>query len=413
MSWHEKVGAGQGRFRGVPFWLQSDDLEGGRRVVRHQYPHKDDGRTEDLGRAMRQWSFEAVVLGPDYLEQRDALLEALEAAGPGELEHPYWGMLQVQVDQFRLRQSSRAGGSATFSITVLPAEAQPAPKVETDGNQVVAEAGAASHEAMAADFADDFDVEGDVALEGLAMDDVTQVLDSLSQGIRSLGGVAGVGELLRQGGRLKNSVLALVRAPADLAGGLLGQLDGLKALARPADLFGVYRSLFARLGGGGGHHVRPRAEHNRQALHRLVRQAALAGQAEAASNALVEALRPGRAESEAVLVLEARQDVERLERELAATLESAAMDSADAGWIRSWRSLRALRLALVTDLQQRGTRLPGAASLTLPQTMPALVLAYREGGDARLWQQLVRRNGVRHPSFLPSGVVLEVIRGGR
>lgn len=413
MSWHDKVGAGQGRFRGVPFWLQSDDLAGGRRVVRHQYPQKDEGRVEDMGRAMREWSFEAVVLGPDYLDQRDALLDALEATGPGELEHPYWGVLQVQVETFRLRQSSRAGGSATFSVTVLPAEEQQSPRVELDSAQAVADAEADSQAALAEDFAEEFDVEDDSLLESLALDDVTGVLDGISQGIRGLGGMTGVGELLRQGQQLKNSVLKLVRAPALLASSLLGQLDGLKALASPGDLFGVYRSLFARLGRSGGGHVRPKAERNRQALHRLVRQAALTGQASAVSAALTEALKPGPAGVNGPLVLEARQDVERLERELAASLEAAAVEDADAGWTASWRSLRTLRLALMTDLQQRGTRLPGAAGLVLPQTVPALVLAYREAGDAQLWQQLVRRNGVRHPSFLPSGVELEVIRGDR
>ena len=42
---------GKGSFAGVPFLIEENQtLEGGRRLVKHEYPLRDDGLTEDLGK---------------------------------------------------------------------------------------------------------------------------------------------------------------------------------------------------------------------------------------------------------------------------------------------------------------------------------------------------------------------------
>ena len=42
----------QGSFRGVPFKTESHEFKSGRRIQRHEFPQRDQGRTEDLGRAL-------------------------------------------------------------------------------------------------------------------------------------------------------------------------------------------------------------------------------------------------------------------------------------------------------------------------------------------------------------------------
>ncbi|MFB9087676.1 DNA circularization N-terminal domain-containing protein [Erwinia tracheiphila] len=94
-SWRGRLADGKGSFRGVPFRMIEDTtLTGGRRIVRHEYPLRDEGLTEDMGRALRQYAFTAVVVGDDYFDQRDALINALEAGDVGELVHPNWGTLK-------------------------------------------------------------------------------------------------------------------------------------------------------------------------------------------------------------------------------------------------------------------------------------------------------------------------------
>ncbi|WP_258575990.1 DNA circularization N-terminal domain-containing protein [Candidatus Pantoea persica] len=42
---------GQGRFRGVPFWVYKEQRSrGGRRVVRREYPLREHGGADDLGK---------------------------------------------------------------------------------------------------------------------------------------------------------------------------------------------------------------------------------------------------------------------------------------------------------------------------------------------------------------------------
>ena len=115
MSWRDRLAPAS--FRGVPFYVESSDYTTGRRTVEHEYPFKDDAPfTEDMGRSSRSISVDGYVLGEDYFTERDALLDALETSGPGELIHPYLGTINVAVGTVRVRESSKDGGIAFFNI---------------------------------------------------------------------------------------------------------------------------------------------------------------------------------------------------------------------------------------------------------------------------------------------------------
>ena len=66
-------------------------MAGGRKTVTFEYPQQDIPFVEDLGRRGRRYRMEGVVIGDDYLAQRDTLITALEAAGAATLVHPYLG----------------------------------------------------------------------------------------------------------------------------------------------------------------------------------------------------------------------------------------------------------------------------------------------------------------------------------
>lgn len=104
-----------GYFRDVPFRLGGYDLSGGRRHEFHEYPLRDEPLAEDLGRRGRRYKFEAHVIGDAWEAQRDALLDALEAAGPGQLRHPYLGEHKVLVDKYELSEGANLR-IANFSL---------------------------------------------------------------------------------------------------------------------------------------------------------------------------------------------------------------------------------------------------------------------------------------------------------
>ena len=120
MPWRENLVPAS--FRGVGFQVQSTEAPiAGRRVAVHEYPGRDEPFVEDLGRRTKRWEIEAFVVGDRYAEQRDRLIEACDAEGPGELVHPYLGSLQVACTACSLTERTREGRMARFSLTFVEA----------------------------------------------------------------------------------------------------------------------------------------------------------------------------------------------------------------------------------------------------------------------------------------------------
>ncbi|HHA1670053.1 TPA: DNA circularization protein [Enterobacter roggenkampii] len=95
-DWRDKLR--EASFRGVSFNVEDDDGEFGRRVQVHEYPGRDKPFTEDLGRATRRFTINAYLIGNDYADQRDRLISAIEAPGPGTLVHPHYGEMKGSID---------------------------------------------------------------------------------------------------------------------------------------------------------------------------------------------------------------------------------------------------------------------------------------------------------------------------
>ncbi|MGL5968625.1 MAG: DNA circularization protein [Kluyvera sp.] len=104
-------------FRGVPFSVEDDDASFGRRVQLHEYPNRDKPWAEDLGRAARRLTINAYVIGGDYADQRDRLIAAVETNGPGTLVHPQYGEMQGSINgTVKVSHSSAEGRMARISF---------------------------------------------------------------------------------------------------------------------------------------------------------------------------------------------------------------------------------------------------------------------------------------------------------
>ncbi|WP_238322018.1 DNA circularization N-terminal domain-containing protein [Komagataeibacter europaeus] len=90
----------QGSFRGVPFVVVGSGGGNGRNFQIHRYPFRDQPWAEDLGRAPRSYRIRGFLIGPECLVQRDLLVMAAEAQGPGTLIHPTVGALQAALTRF-------------------------------------------------------------------------------------------------------------------------------------------------------------------------------------------------------------------------------------------------------------------------------------------------------------------------
>src|SRR5690606_7184170 len=85
------------RLRGIPFHSLTHRVSGGRRGVHHEFRGSDQGEIETFGLADKKFTFDLVLFGDD-MRLRNAMWAALDAAGAGELIHPFVGTVMVEVD---------------------------------------------------------------------------------------------------------------------------------------------------------------------------------------------------------------------------------------------------------------------------------------------------------------------------
>lgn len=120
MSWKDNLQ--DASLRGVPFKVEEDEATFGRRVQVHEYPNRDKPWAEDLGRATRRFSVQAYLIGDDFFEQRNRLIEAIEKPGACTLVHPFYGEMTITVDDaVRVSHSVGEGRMCRVSFSFIEA----------------------------------------------------------------------------------------------------------------------------------------------------------------------------------------------------------------------------------------------------------------------------------------------------
>lgn len=387
-------------FRGVPFGVEAYSHTGGRRVGVHEYPLRDTPLVEELGRVARTYSVEAFLVGDDFAERRDRLVERLEGASAGfprkpggTLVHPTLGQVEVLCTRFEVQESTREGRMARVSIEFVEAgrEIQPFGAIDPVGSS---DRAAASTSAAVGDgYAEQVQTEG-VVQE--AFDVIEEVIRAAERELRRLdifsGNVRDVLALSDSLSVLIATASELVTAPADLVGTASDALDHvLGAAGSHAGALEAYRVLFdleGRTVVGEG----PQAQAinaNSAAAANLFRGLACAGAVRAAARVTWGTLEEA---------LEQRAELEALMDELGSGVD----DNLN-------RELGALRAALVGAVPPSDQALPQIVTFLLPQSTPALVIAHRLYQDPLRDQELVDRNHVPNPLRVTGGQSLRVL----
>ncbi|SER56944.1 DNA circularisation protein N-terminus [Faunimonas pinastri] len=108
-------------FRGAGFKVEQDTRQGGRRVALHEFPKRDTPYAEDMGRAAKRVTISAYCIGPYYLDDRDALITALEQEGSGLLIHPSLGEETVVCVGYNVTEERTHGGYCALEINFVEA----------------------------------------------------------------------------------------------------------------------------------------------------------------------------------------------------------------------------------------------------------------------------------------------------
>lgn len=378
-----------GRLGDAEFLVESDDLEFGRRQAVHEYPLRDDPYVEDMGRKRREHTISVSVMGADWQAKRDKLRAVIEKQGPHTLVHPDFGTVKVSVTAARMRQSMREFGKATFTLTfVQGGDAEPRyPSTVSDTSAAVADAASLVTTAAIEDFARTFDVTG---MASAYVEALQGELGSVLSGIE------------KTVGAVTSDIADLIRAPYEMGAAIAGSVTQLAVLvAEPGQALQLYRAQFSA--GESSQAlptntaIRKQQARSQQALHNLVRRAAIA---EAAKATAAMTFATSNEAATATNSLIAAIDVQM---ESGDVVSGAPID--DATYFR----LADLRAALYADLRERMVQLPKLRTHTPSATLPALVIAHQLYGDASRAEEIVSRNRISHPGFVRGGTDLEIL----
>jgi prophage DNA circulation protein len=114
-------------FRGVEFHTADRDFESGRRIENHEFPKRNSNFPEDMGKATREFSVDAYVVGDDYMARRNRLIKVCEQEGPGQyVDH--WGLSQrVVCRKVRVIETSQEGRFCKLRLDFIEAGGGAAP----------------------------------------------------------------------------------------------------------------------------------------------------------------------------------------------------------------------------------------------------------------------------------------------
>jgi prophage DNA circulation protein len=393
MSWQDKMGPAT--FRGVSFFVETAERSGGRRTVKHEYPGRDLPFSEDLGRKARSFPVEGYVIGADYMDARDALLDVLEQAGSGELVHPYHGTRRVVVASYRVRETADRGGMAMFSIEFDETPAKPAqPTAVPDAASKVASSVGAARAAVGTEFLSTYNV---ASQPQWTMDALAGVVSSATAKVGAL--VAPLVSDAQSAAALKlqldGTILdaeTLVTVPADVLGGVLGLFESLTdfQLGR-AGLSAILKAYGFDPGERPPSTTTTRAtqQKNFDALQSLVQRLAVVQAAELAPSQSYDSYDDAITTRDAITALLDEQ------------AESAGDDA--------YPALNQLRADLVKAIPGSSGDLPRLVQYTPPVTIASIVLTYQLYGSLDLESDILSRNHVRNPFFVLGRRVLEVL----
>jgi len=411
MAWYDDLLPAE--LNGVPFFYRSIGGRGGRRNTVYEFPNRDDIHVEDLGKLARKYKVAAFIIGTNYHLDRDRLIDVLDAGGAMTFQHPYLGPLPVQLDgEFNWSESDTEGGWVQFDFTLVQAGlAFPLIRVAT----------ASKVSALAAIAAETLSAKTKFSLLGAIGDvinSVTNAIGKANSALRKVNGKINAGlsladnltaainefddqltKLMNTPGVLMNKLLALKSAVMGLVKDFIPPTTDTDVIGFvPSAAKAAIEAMTTLLG----------TVQAPSAIPTPTQQFVIESAAIAAVD-LVDKAGTAIYAADALANVELESSVQALA--IQATLVEAMEDILAAPGLdpEIIESMSALKAATIAHFSAQAAALPKVRQHVVQSTVPALVLAYQEYGDASRDLEIVRRNGVRHPGFVPGGTTMELL----
>ncbi|GFM68565.1 MULTISPECIES: DNA circularization protein [Pseudomonas] len=435
-------------FRGIGFFVDTDSVPVGRKGQLHEFPQRDEPYFESLGKESQIYTMEAFLVGDDCFERRDRLLEALEVNGAGELVHPWLGRMQVQVGGCILKHNRTEGGVVRLSLKFYPDQPLRFPTSTVNTRRQLVQAS-----------------DGLLASALKRYKAVMSVVDAVRINIQALRStLSGIFAVIQRQftpfmtiySDVTSLVHSLVNAPLTLStmfSSFFASFDGDSSSGNSSRA-GSSASFNASTGSGSGtgtnagtatsgsassngSSVNYRATisdatqqaesiasinlvnqgggldtgSTAQATANLVQDALLVKVARVVASmpvatAAVPIIATPSLEHQVVMPVDRAQvPVADDVIELRDTLSSAIWEASLKADPEHYLALNTLRQALIRHLNAVAASGVRLVDIKVAEPLPALVLAYRRFGDATRLTEVVQRNRVQHPGFLPPGTL--------
>ena len=397
-------------FRGIDFLIPQASVPVGMKVQLHEFPQRDEPFAEQLGKQAQVHRLVCWIIGDDCFERRDKFMEAVQTPGAGELVHPWLGRMQVKAGEAELTHDFKQGGMAAFAVTFYPDIPLKFPAAKVNTQQQV--------------------VKASDSLLGLALARYKSAMAKVDQARLGLA-------------RLRNSLSGVYTVIQQQFSSIVGVFTNLTGFVQslmnaPDSLSSLFSSYFSEfsvddyLGDDSGSSYRNSvaiATQQTEAVASIdtVSQAGgvdAAAASQATANLVQDALlvqvaliisempvasQPVSTVTVSSVEQQAVQPIVRQEVpvaddviELRDNLNEAIFQASLKADPEHYMVLNTLRQTIVkhlTAVAESGVRL---VEITPPETLSALVLAYRRFGDATRESEVVQRNRLRHPGFVPA-----------
>lgn len=107
-------------YRGVPFWVEFDELSGGKRLALHEYAGGRQTVVEELGLMTSAFDVTMYVVSDEADTEAKSLTTAFLADGPGYLILPIDGGMMATAHSFRRAREKNRNGYIGFDVTFIP-----------------------------------------------------------------------------------------------------------------------------------------------------------------------------------------------------------------------------------------------------------------------------------------------------
>ena len=394
MAWRDRLRPGS--FRGVPFFIDVSSFTGGRRVQLHEFLQRDNSFAEDLGKVTPTFKVEGHILG-DYWDQKNALLRAVEKQGPGELIHPYFGTVQVQLGAFSIEEDTKEGQIAKIQFQFYLAGENQYPNNVEDKPALLENQSEATLAIAKEDFDNGFNILGQpgfvVDRARAQVEEIATALESSTEGVSTTAdNLADFAFSIRN---LRAEVDDLIKTPALLSQRLLDSVALLEgAVDAPEGSFQAYSTLFTFVAtpSTSPYNTPPRTQEaiNTAALQNLTRRIGIINGSKQVADIEYETL-------DAAL---------NTKNQLSGLIDEQISNTDNDDLFQSFKDLNA---RLVENLPNSETQLPSLETIELNSTISSLELAYDLYGSLEGEQDILNRNEIENPGFILGGTAIEVI----